>query len=61
MFVNGKTIPVQTIPGMGEGEQRKMVEELGSRMIFLIYCKSLCKCHSIPPPSTAIKKCYCYL
>jgi hypothetical protein len=24
-------------------------------MIYLIHCKSLCKCHNIHPPSTTIK------
>jgi hypothetical protein len=25
-------------------------------MIYLICCKNLCKCHSVPPPSTTIKE-----
>jgi hypothetical protein len=25
-------------------------------MIYLIYCKDICKCHNVPPPSTTIKK-----
>jgi hypothetical protein len=33
MYVNGKMIPVETIPGMGEGRQRRMVEGVNSSMI----------------------------
>jgi hypothetical protein len=40
--------PVETIPGMGEG--------VNSSIVYLIYCKNFCKCHNVPPPSTAIKK-----
>jgi hypothetical protein len=49
-------IPVETIPGMGEGDERA-VERVNSSMICLIHCKNLCKCYSVPPPSkTIIKK-----
>jgi hypothetical protein len=51
MYVNGKLIPVQTIPGMGVGGYRKMMEGANSSMI---YCKNFCKCHNVPPPSTII-------
>jgi hypothetical protein len=27
IYVNGKLIPVETVPGMGEGRQRRAVEE----------------------------------
>jgi hypothetical protein len=47
MYVSRKMIPVQTIPGMGGG--------VNSSMIYLIYCKSLYKCHNISLPSTTIK------
>jgi hypothetical protein len=33
-----------------------MVEGVSSRMIYLIYCKNFCECHSVTPPSTTIKK-----
>jgi hypothetical protein len=33
-----------------------MVEEVNSSMIYLIHCKNLCKCYSVPPPSTTIKE-----
>jgi hypothetical protein len=48
MYINAKMTPVETIPGIGEG--------VNSSMIHLIHCKNLCKCHSVPPPSTTIKK-----
>jgi hypothetical protein len=44
MYVNVKMIPVDTVPGMG-----------GRSMMYWIHCKKLCKCHSVPPPSTTIK------
>jgi hypothetical protein len=30
--------------------------ELNSSVTYLIHCKNLCKCHNVPPPSTAIKR-----
>jgi hypothetical protein len=30
-----------------------MVEGMNSGMI---YCKNFCKCHNVPPPSTAVEK-----
>jgi hypothetical protein len=58
MYVNGKVIPVQTIPGNEAGRgvgERRMVERVNSRMIHLKYCENFCKCHNVPPPNT-IKK-----
>jgi hypothetical protein len=49
--------PVETIPGMGWGAQRRMVEGVNSSIIFLIDCKNFCKCHNVPP-STTIKNVY---
>jgi hypothetical protein len=43
-----------TIPGMG-GWRRRMVKEINSSMIHLLYCKNFCKCHNVPPPSTILK------
>jgi hypothetical protein len=43
MYVNGKMIPVETNPGMGVGEIRRMVEGMNSIMIYLIYYKKFCK------------------
>jgi hypothetical protein len=55
MYVNGKMIPVTTIPGMGGG-----IKENGgggnSIMLYLIYCKNFFKCHNVLPPSRTIKK-----
>jgi hypothetical protein len=55
MHGNGKMIPFETIPGMGEGEQRRMMEGVNSNMTYFIYHKNFCKCHNVPPPSTVIK------
>jgi hypothetical protein len=32
-----------------------MIEGVNSCMIYLIYCKNFCKCHSVRTPSTTIK------
>jgi hypothetical protein len=49
MYVNGKTIPVETIPGMGAG-----IKEVNSSKIYLIHCENFCKYHNVSPPSTTI-------
>jgi hypothetical protein len=36
MYVNGKMIPVETIPGMVEGEIKENVGGMNSSMTFLI-------------------------
>jgi hypothetical protein len=46
------TRPVETTPGMGEGVKEKD-GVVNSRMI---YCKNFCKCHSISPSRTIIKR-----
>jgi hypothetical protein len=46
---------VETIPGMREGRQRRMIEGVNSSMIYATYYKNFCKCHNVPPPSTTIK------
>jgi hypothetical protein len=48
MYVNGKMRPVKTVPGMGRGRDRRMVEGVNSSMIYLIYCKNFCKCQCTP-------------
>jgi hypothetical protein len=51
MYENGKMRPGKIISGMGEGErQRRMMKEVNSRMIHLIYCKNFCKCHRYAHP-----------
>jgi hypothetical protein len=52
MYINGKMIPVEIIPGMGIKENG---EGVNSIMLYLIYSKNFCKCHNVPPPSTTIK------
>jgi hypothetical protein len=44
MYVNGKMRYDEPIPGMGEGEIRRMMEGVNSTMI---YCKNFCKCHNV--------------
>jgi hypothetical protein len=53
MYENGKMRPVETIPGMGGGEQRRMVEGVKSTMI---YCKNSCKCLNVPQYNNNIIK-----
>jgi predicted adenine nucleotide alpha hydrolase (AANH) superfamily ATPase len=48
----GKVIPVEPITGMeGWGEKRRMMEEVNSNMIYLIYCKNFCGCHNVLHPT----------
>jgi hypothetical protein len=49
MYVNGKMIPVKLFQECGEAGQRRMMEKMNASMIYLIYCKNFCKCHSVPP------------
>jgi hypothetical protein len=37
-------------------EQRTTVEGVNSFMTYLIHCRKGWKCHTVPPPSTTIKK-----
>jgi hypothetical protein len=49
MYVNGKMRPVETIPGVGEGEIKE--DEGGGEFkydMFNIF-KNFCKCHNEPP------------
>jgi hypothetical protein len=48
MYENGKIRHVETIPGMGGGGIRRMMEGVNSTMIYLIYCKNFCKSQNIP-------------
>jgi hypothetical protein len=56
MYVNGKMISVESIPGMGEEGMKKNGGGVNSSMIYFIYCKNFCKCYSVLSPSTMIKK-----
>jgi hypothetical protein len=42
MYVNGKMIPIETVPRMGGGGAEG--EWVNSSMIYLIHCKNFCKC-----------------
>jgi hypothetical protein len=33
-----------------------MMEGVNSNMIYLIYCKNICKCHNVPHPAQQLKK-----
>jgi hypothetical protein len=39
----------------GRRGDRRMREEVNSSMIYLIYCKNICKYHNVPTLSTTIK------
>jgi hypothetical protein len=51
MYVNGKMVSLQTVPGMREGGMKESSEGVNSSMIYFIHCKNLCKCYSVPSPS----------
>lgn len=47
MHGNGKIIPVETIPGMGE---RGIKENSGlgkCNILYMMHCMNFCKCHKI--------------
>jgi hypothetical protein len=44
-------ITIQNAPGMRGCGDRRMVEEVNSCMIYLIYCENFYKCHNVPPSS----------
>jgi hypothetical protein len=46
MYDNGTMRPVETVPVMGGGGKRRMMEWMNSTTI---YCKKFCECHNIPP------------
>jgi hypothetical protein len=39
--------PVETIPGMGEGDKEEWWRR-NSNMIYFTYCMNFCKCHMYP-------------
>jgi hypothetical protein len=55
-YVNVKIIPIETIPRMGRGGQRRAMEGVNSSMIYLKHFKNFRKCHNVSPPSTTIKE-----
>jgi hypothetical protein len=54
MYVNGKMIPVKTIPGKGEGRDKGEWWRVYVQ-VYLIYCRNICKCHNVLPISITIK------
>jgi hypothetical protein len=54
--VNAKMIPVETVPRIRGREDKRAVEGVNLSMIYLIHCKNLCKCYSVPIPSTIIRR-----
>jgi hypothetical protein len=36
-------------------EPQRQVEACRKKLVNLIRCKNLCKCYSVPPPSTTLK------
>jgi hypothetical protein len=50
-------ITIETISGVeGREEKGEWWRGVNSSVMYLIYCKNLCKCHNVPLPSTRIKK-----
>jgi hypothetical protein len=45
MYENGKIRPFETIPGMGQGGYRRMMEGVN---LIMPYCKNFGKCHNVP-------------
>jgi hypothetical protein len=41
---------------LGKGDKRRALEGVNSSIIYFIYCKNLCKCYNVPPPSITVKK-----
>jgi hypothetical protein len=52
-YVNGKMIPVETVKN--GGEQGIKENSGGDELKYDIHCKNFCKCHNLPPLSTAMK------
>jgi hypothetical protein len=61
MYINGKMIYVETIPGMGGWGIKENGGGVNSNMIFLIYCKNFYECHNVPPHIIAIKILHSYI
>jgi hypothetical protein len=56
MNVNAKMILAESTPGICGGGVKENNRGVNSNMIYLIYYKNLCKCHSVLPPSTTKKE-----
>jgi hypothetical protein len=44
-------IPVETILGIMEGGINYMMDGVNASVRYLIDCKNICKCHSVPHPA----------
>jgi hypothetical protein len=49
MYVNEKMISVETVPGMGNGRDKGEYWRGILNIIYLIYCKNVCKFYNVPP------------
>jgi hypothetical protein len=54
MFINGKIIPLETVPVMGGGKMKENGGGVNSSMIYFICCKNFYKCNNVPLPNTII-------
>jgi hypothetical protein len=48
MYTNAKVTPVETVPGIRGGGIKERGGGGDFNMVYLIYCKNLCKCHMHP-------------
>jgi hypothetical protein len=44
-------MPVESVPIIRRGEMGEKRRGWNSSMIYLIHCKNLCKCYSVPHPA----------
>jgi hypothetical protein len=56
MYVNAKTIPVETVLGIRGGVWGREVEGGNLSMIHLIHCKNFYNFYNVPTPSTTTEK-----
>jgi hypothetical protein len=54
-------IPIESVPGTGGGGMKESSRGGEINMIYLIYCKNLCKCYNIQHNNNNKKKNYCLL
>jgi hypothetical protein len=57
MCINGKIIHIETVPGMGLGENIGEWWGQGEfKYDIFDILQELCQCHNVPPPSITVKK-----
>jgi hypothetical protein len=54
MYINAKMIPVEIVPGFGEGGMKERSRRGNSSLICLIHCKNLCEYSNVLPPTKTI-------